>query len=362
LTKIKTVFAAIVEQFSLLLPPFLVSVYLSTHIDLIDYGEFYLAYTVYTFLTSLNQAFFVEAYGVLASAKYADHRELMFQVIFKKNIIIALFFLLVCILMVTIGDVVKIITFTPATQGIALLAAIALPSQIVRSNMYVAGRFIYSARLAVIGMVSSFLVLLWIHLFSAINQLLAYIVLSINFFPHLCFGLIKYTKSSVRIDAVVVDNYRSDHIQYSKWVLPTAFVFQLYSQNSYWLAKSELGSTAVAKYRLIQNIILPLSILSMSLSSVSLPLLAQALNQENRAMVKSVFRSNSLRVLLFYTAFIICVLTIRSLNLGIFNGYLKQIEWDAFFVCLAASFVTANGHILNDVVKAHRKPKIVLLA
>lgn len=360
--KSKSIVAAVVEQIALLLSPFIVNIYLSTHLELSRYGDFYLAYTLYTFLVGVNQALFVEAYGVLIPAKYSSKRGSIFSLIFGRNLVAISIGVLTVFVISGVSNASCLIDLKSVRNGLALLAGIALPTQIVKCDLYIRGRIFESALLAIIGMTVSLAIFLWMHSHGNIDEFSACIVLSANYLPYLCAGILTRFKSDKKLDLKSVLNYQSDHIQYSKWVLLVSFVFQLYSQNAYWVAKSQLGSVVVAKYRLIQNIILPLNILSIALSNVSIPLLAKALSCKDKNLAFSILRGNSFKVFLAHIIFGFLVVVVKLLSLKIFEDYFKNIEWSGFWLCLLASFITANGHILNDAAKGFLKPKIVLLS
>src|SRR5450631_800039 len=68
--------------------------------------------------------------------------------------------------------------------------------------------------------------------------------------------------------------YWSEHWRYSKWVLATAFVFQLTTQGYYWIVAGFLSVKQVAELRVMQMLVTPVDQVFIALSFLVMPALA----------------------------------------------------------------------------------------
>ncbi len=71
----------------------------------------------------------------------------------------------------------------------------------------------------------------------------------------------------------IVPVYWSEHWKYSRWVLVTAFVYQLTTQGYFWLAAALLSVVEVGNLRALYNMVLPLDQVFTAMSLVVLPVM-----------------------------------------------------------------------------------------
>ena len=160
------------------------------------------------------------------------------------------------------------------------------------------------------------------------------------------------------------EGYLSQHWQYSKWVLLTAFVFQLTSQGYFWLVALFLDTKSVGALRAAWNVVQPAIVVFTSISFVMLPrlvTLSQKTTAEPSATPREILRylSAVMVVALVFAGFVwqFGALAYRLIYAGRYGASVGLLY-------VAALLPLAGGiaNVFSDALRAMEKPGLVFYA
>jgi O-antigen/teichoic acid export membrane protein len=156
--------------------------------------------------------------------------------------------------------------------------------------------------------------------------------------------------------------YWSEHWKYTRWVLVTAFVFQLTSQGYYWLVAAFLSVKDVAELRALYLIVGSADQILIALSYLVLPLLAAHFAAKRMDLLLSLWRR--------YAVAILGIMFLFALFLDIFGKALVHLLYRGKFDDVAPLLVTFSllpllmgiGNTISDAMRAAEKPRYVFYA
>src|SRR5205823_4170308 len=156
--------------------------------------------------------------------------------------------------------------------------------------------------------------------------------------------------------------YWHNHWKYSKWVLATAFVFQLATQGYYWLLAGLLSVREVAELRALYLVISPMDQAFIALALLFIPALASEYAANRMASFFSLWKRFALGVICLTALFAAFVRiygkpALHVLYAGKFDG-LASILYILAFMPVGMGM----GATISSVLNAAEKPKFVFLA
>ena len=201
-----------------------------------DYGLFALWYSVFTFLSGLHNAAILQPYTVYASGRYRDNFSAYLRLTVRSNAVLSAALtglLLSCCL---VFHWVRPQWLSPALLGLAISVGFLLSGLFLRRAFFVQQRPDLAAKSSFVF----FVVLvtgLWLegraHKLDSFTVFVlmaaGWIVAGVLFGRKLQFG------KPEQHFGKIVPGYWGEHWNYAKWILATAFVFQLTTQGYYWL-------------------------------------------------------------------------------------------------------------------------------
>jgi O-antigen/teichoic acid export membrane protein len=152
------------------------------------------------------------------------------------------------------------------------------------------------------------------------------------------------------------------HWEYMRWVLATAFVFQLMNQGYYWLVAAMVSVKEVAELKAMVLLIAPADQVFIALNYLVVPLLAAHFATGKMEDMLSTWRRYALGIGTLTSAFAVCV--------GVFGKAVTHWLYDGRYDDVAALLVMLGllplvmgiGHTMNAALKSMEKPKLVFWA
>ncbi len=157
-------------------------------------------------------------------------------------------------------------------------------------------------------------------------------------------------------------NYWREHWKYSKWVLSTAFVFQLTTQGYYWILAGFVSVKDVAGLRAMQMLVAPMDQVFIALSFLVIPALA-ARYATNRMGSFLLFTKRFGLAVVSATALFALALRLVGkpvmhwLYAGKFDDLAPLLNILAFL-----PLTMGIGNTMNNALKSVEKPKLVFYA
>lgn len=340
---------------------FLANVALARTVSKGEYGLFTLSYSVFTFLSGLHNAALLEAYTVYGSGRYRERYDQYAWLIWNFN---ARLCVLLTIFLVSTWSVVHWLRPNMVgwpLLGMGITAGSLLTASLLRRMFYVQRKPFLAARFS-----SVFLVLVAILLWAScrFNLLTGFSIFVLVTLGWVISALMMWRfvpkPASISEFRSAQPNYRSDHWVYSRWVLATAFVFQLTTQGYYWVVAGLLSLKNVAELRAIYMLVAPVEQIFTAVTLIILPMLAVRYAAREMSEFLSVWRG----YLLVFLAIGIVYVSVTLLAGAPVMHLLYQGKFDnvgALFVFIAfVPAIMGIGHTFNAALKAAERPNAVL--
>jgi len=152
------------------------------------------------------------------------------------------------------------------------------------------------------------------------------------------------------------------HWKYSRWVLATAFVFQLLNQGYYWLLSGILSVREVAEFRAVQNIVIPIDQVFIAFSMLILPTMAKYHAENMRANLLSTMRRLLLIISLLAISYAI---VLNFAGRGLLELLYHERYNNSVVLLLPLSLIpiiSGMSNSFNIALKAIQKPNVVFYA
>jgi O-antigen/teichoic acid export membrane protein len=157
-------------------------------------------------------------------------------------------------------------------------------------------------------------------------------------------------------------DYWREHWKYTRWVLATAFVYQLTTQGYYWLVGGFLSVKEVGDLRAMYLLVTPVEQGFVALTFLVLPALASRYAAKRMRDYLSLLRRYGLAILSVTALFALAVRAVgRPLMHALYAGKFDGLAPILFIFALLPVF-TGIGCMLSSALNAAEKPKLVFLA
>jgi len=342
---------------------FLVNVMLARTQSKEEYGMFALSYSVYTFLSGLHNAVILEPYTVYGSGRYRKRFAEYVSLMARSNAVVAIV-LTGCLLLASrlFGG------FAPhsnprALLGLALTAGILLSGSFMRRAFYVKGRAALAAQASCVFFICVACGLLFSAHFHVLNSFSVFMILALGWIAAgACFAGQLSTPKPRRAFLQSEPRYWQEHWKYAKWVLATAFVFQLTTQGYYWLVAGLLSVKDVAQLKAIYILVTPVDQVFIAVNYLVLPAMAAHFAAGRMGEYFALWRKVGLATVCATGLFAAGVRlagrsAIHILYAGNFDGVVPLL-----FLLALLPLLMGIGNTINDALKAAEMPRLVFYA
>lgn len=328
-----------------------------------EYGLFVLSYSVYTFLSGLHNAAILEAYTVFGSGKYSQHFREYLRVMLRTNVIaclsltLLLAFGLVVLLAITPHLVSKALLGLVLTMGVLLTAAFLRRTLYILRQPHRAAGMSFVFISVVCGGLWLTARMGWLDSFSL------FIVFALGWITAgLLIGRPLILERASGNFASIQPSHWERHWKYARWVLATAFVFQLMTQGYYWLVAGALSVQEVAELRAMYILVTPADQIFIALSFLVLPRLAHHYASNRRDGFLSLwkrygFLTSLVTVSLFVGIRVFGAPFVHWLYAGKFDNALSLLN-----ILAGIPIIMGIGNTMNDALKSMEKPHVVFYA
>jgi len=325
-----------------------------------EYGMFVLSYSIFTFLTGLHNAAILEPYTVYGSGRYRHRFSEYFRLMARSNAVVGVALtaslLLVCLLLSWFAPHL----LSRSLIGLGLTVGILLSGIFLRRAFYLEGKAMLSAGVSLAYSLTAGLAL-WVavraHMLNGFSVFLilalGWIVAGAIFAARLPFGKTQNTLLDFE------PQYWQQHWKYARWVLVTAFVFQLTTQGYYWLVAGFLSVREVAELRAMYLLIGPVDQVLIALSYLLLPILALHYATARMDRFVSVWSKYALATLGLTALFALAVRglgkpVMHLLYAGKFDGLATLL-----FLLALLPLLMGVGNTISSALNAMERPKFV---
>jgi len=342
---------------------FIANIALARAVSKEEYGMFTLVYSAFNFLAGLHNAAILEPYTVHGAGRYSAHYPEYRWIIWRSNAWLGVG--LSCVLLLIW---VAVLFMVPPMQsrsilGLSISSAILLTVSLARRMMYVEKKVRMAAKLSFIFFISLLGLLVMTTKTGTLNSLTVFVAVAAASIAGCVFILaeLPVRKSLIHFDAARPKLW-SEHWGYARWVLATAFVFQLTTQAYYWLVAIFLSLRDIAGLRAIYMLVMPVDQVFTAISLLVLPVMATRYASKQIGALLSAWKWYLLAFLLIGSSFIICVRWFGGPILHlIYGGKFDDVSYLLGTLALLPVLMGV-GSTMNVVMKAAERPNIVLYA
>lgn len=240
-----------------------------------EYGTFALSYSVFTFLAALHNSTTLEPCTIYASGRYRHRFSQYLRLMVKMNAAVGLtltaLVLSGCLLLHWIAPSLV----SRSLLGMGVTVGVLLSGAFLRRVFYLQRQPVYAAEaslLCCVVVASGLWVATETHV---LNGFSVFLVLASGW---LLAGIcLRRRLNLVKEDVPFIESeprYWREHWMYSRWVLATAFVFQLTTQGYYWVVAAFLSVKEVAELRAMYLLLAPVDQVFIALTFVVVPALS----------------------------------------------------------------------------------------
>ena len=343
--------------------PFLVNIVLARTQTKEEYGMFALSYSVFTFLGGLHNAAILEPYTVYGSGRHRARFSEYFRLMARGNVVVGLLLtgLLFCAGLLFSWVWPSLIS--RAFVGLLLTVGILLSGTFLRRAFYIQRQAHLAAKTSFVFLATVVCGLWLTTKFHLLDSFSVFLILALGWVTAGAgyarrLNLEKTRQSFLEIEP----GYWREHWNYARWVLATAFVFQLTTQGYYWLVAGFLSVKDVAELRAIHILVAPVDQVYVALAFLFIPALASRYAANKMGNFLSLWKTYAMVTVsvnaVFATA--VWILGKRVLHV-LYAGKFDELA-PLLFTLALLPMVVGIGHTMNDAMKAAEKPKLVFYA
>jgi len=328
-----------------------------------EYGMFALSYSFYVLLASIHNSTILEPYTVYGSGRYRAHFSEYLRLMARSNALLGLVLtgslLLSCLVLLWIAP--RLVS--RALWGLALTVGVLLSGLFLRRVFYLQRQASLAAGTSLVFFVTVACGL-WLtvraHVLDSFSVFLVlalgWITAGVSFGRKLSFG--KPQQSFLELEP----DYWREHWKYTRWVLATAFVYQLTTQGYYWLVGGFLSVKDVGDLRAMYLLVTPVEQGFVALTFLVLPALASRYAAKRMGDYLSLLRRYGLAILSVTALFALAVRVagkpvMHALYAGKFDGLAPIL-----FMLALLPVLTGIGCVMANALNAAEKPNLVFLA
>jgi O-antigen/teichoic acid export membrane protein len=328
-----------------------------------QYGMFALSYSIFTFLSALHNSAILEPYTVYGSGRYRDHFAGYFRLMVRVNavfgLLLTMLVLLVCLGLYWAAPQL----LSPALLGLGVTVGFLLSGIFMRRVFYLQRKPALAAQASLICFVTVAGALWFVARAHLLNGFSVFLILAMGWIAAgLGLGkkLVMGHPTQSFLDSE--PGYWSEHWKYSKWVLSSAFVFQLTAQGYYWIVAGFLSVKEVAELRVMQMLVAPIDQVFIALSFLIIPALAAKYASKQLSSFLSFSKRYGMALMGVTILFALAVrLTGRPVMHLLYAGKFDDLA-PMLYILALLPLTMALGNVMGYALVAAEKPKFVFYA
>jgi len=325
-----------------------------------EYGMFALSYSLFTFLSGLHNSAILEPCTVYGSGRYRNRFSEYLRLMVRLNALIGLaltgLVLLACLILYWAAPQY----LTRALLGLGVTVGVLLSGAFLRRVFYLQRQPGFATRASLICFVTVAGALGLAAKAHALNGFSVFAILALGWIAA-GVGLGKKVALGQRGQPFLESEpgYWGEHWKYSKWVLATAFVFQLTSQGYYWIVAGFLSVKDVAGLRAMQMLVAPVDQVFIALSFLIIPALSARYASNRMADYLSFTKRYGLAIVSVTALFALAVRLLgRPLMHWLYAGKFDELI-PVLYVLAFLPLLMSIGNTLGNAMNAAEKPRLV---
>jgi O-antigen/teichoic acid export membrane protein len=328
-----------------------------------EYGMFVLSYSALTFLIGLHNAAILEPFTVYGSGRYRSRFAEYFQLMFWSNAVLGLLLTALVLGVYAAGRWIAPPLLPRAIVGMGLTVGILLSGAFLRRTFYLQRRADLAAAASLVFFVTVGCGLGLAAKAQVLNGFSVFLVLAAGWLAAglSVAGKLPFGKTRQSFLDGEPDHWR-EHWKYARWVLVTAFVFQLTGQGYYWLVAGFLSVRDVAELKAITLVVAPADQILIALNYLVLPLLSAHYAAKRIGPLLSAWKWYAIAIAAVTLSFFLFIRAFgKPLTHLLYGGRYDDVA-PLLTILVLVPVVMGVGHTMNAALKAAESPKLVFWA
>jgi O-antigen/teichoic acid export membrane protein len=342
---------------------FVANIALARTVSKEEYGMFALVYSGFTFLNGLHNAAILETYTVYGAGRYRNHGPEYRWLLWRNNALLGVALTILLFLVWRVLSWTAPAVSTRSLLGLTLSSGILLTAALVRRMLYVQRRPQTAAKLSLVFFLTLLILLALTLRAGLLNGLSVFLIMAVGWIAG-GISVIRELprKMSMQAFTDAHPNHRSDHWKYARWILATAFVFQLTNQGYYWVVAAFLSLKEVAELRAIYMLVSPVDQVLGAVTFLVLPMLAQRYASKQVSAFFALWKKYLLSFVLLSGSFVlVAILFGKFVVHHIYGGKFDEVSTLLGIMALVP-LLMAVGNTMNAAMKSVERPNMVLYA
>jgi O-antigen/teichoic acid export membrane protein len=342
---------------------FIANIALARTVSKEEYGMFALVYSGFTFLNGLHNAAILETYTVYGAGRYRNHGPEYRWLLWRNNALLGVALTILLFLVWRVLSWTAPAVSTRSLLGLTLSSGILLTAALVRRMLYVQRRPQAAAKLSLVFFLT-LLILLGVTMRAGLlNGLSVFLIVAVGWIAG-GISVIRELPRKMSMEAFTDahPNHRSEHWKYARWILGTAFVFQLTNQGYYWVVAGFLSLKEVAELRAVYMLVSPVDQVLGAITFLVLPMLAHRYASKQVREFFSLWKKYLLSFVLLSGGFVLLAIIFgNSVVHRIYGGKFDEVSTLLGTMALVP-LLMAVGNTMNAAMKSVERPNMVLYA
>lgn len=326
------------------------------------YGIFALCYSFFTFLAGLHNAMIVETYTIYGAGRYRRYFPSYSRYLWNANWFSALAAsLIMALAWLMMGR--RSPSASAAILGLALFSSFPLTALFSRRTFYLRRRPDLAARFSAVFFSVCGILLFLVLRRRCMTGFNAFAIVGIGW----CLALLAMKSDLLPKDSSsdfpsLELGYWKEHWKYAKWVLVTAFVFQLTTQGYYWLSATLVSVKDVANLRAMLNVVIPIDQVFTATNLLVLPMLCSRYEAGKLAEMIPLWKKYCACWLVVTSAFAFAIFLAggRAMHI-LYGGAYDDVSYLVVFLAVLP-VIMGVGHTINAALKSAERPDLVFLS
>jgi O-antigen/teichoic acid export membrane protein len=339
---------------------FLVNVALARVQTKEEYGMFALSYSVFIFLAGLHNAAILEPFTVYGSGRYRERFSAYLRLMARSNALLAValsgILLLTCLLLSAVAP--RLVS--RSLIGLGLAVGFLLSGLFLRRSFYVQRQPAFAAKSSLVFFLTVACGVWLAARRHRLDSFWAFSILALGWFvAGIIYARKLHFQPSQETFLQQEPAYWGVHWRYARWVLITAFVFQLMTQGYYWLVAGFLSVKEVAELRAMLNLISPVDQLFVAMCYLALPAMAAHFAAKRMDKLVTLSKKFALAILAVNCLFALGIRVFgKQVMHVVYAGKFDGMSTLLFTLALLPMFM-AVGNTMAQALNASEKPMLV---
>jgi len=328
-----------------------------------EYGMFTLSYSVLIFFTGLHNAAILEPFTVYGSGRHRSRLAEYFQLMCWGNAALGLLLTAVLLALCLALHWIAPHLLPRAMVGLGLTVSVLLSGTLLRRVFYLQRQ----PGLAAAASLIFFLTVgcgLWLTVRAhVLDSLSIFLVLAAGWFVAGLSLAGKLPLGKTRPTFLEHEpDYWHEHWKYARWVLLTAFVFQLTTQGYFWLVAGLLSVKDVAALKAISLVVAPADQIFIALNYLVLPRLSAHYAAKQLGRLLSAWKWYAIAITGVTMSFFLFIRAFgKPLTHLLYSGRYDDMA-PLLTLLVLLPVIMGVGHTMNAALKAAESPRLVFWA